>query len=399
MQALVLPPLLANSTLAKKVIDRLISPYNVMSTFYFRRSVEKAFQIDEQPPDLSLNLNKPISSNAPYITSAIDDVMYIVNQIVQRSLATSQRNVVGSVVPTIACVLGSDFVGMIQRKMRDESYPKPAVQGGLPPEHVIVAFLVLINNLDVATDYVKRIVQSRLELPSSSTSSDENSSKALEDMYPFGHDAVFIADKLKSLQTSFEDKTSELNSDGIYVVFKNVMKPRLRPILADSFRDIDYSMTEEDLEELAKEVDLDNDNGSVDDIVIRKFRQGWEALTKPIMRILTGPNSDRLLSVVISYLGEVLEKRIWSYYGRINSLGATRLERDIASIVSLVVRGGRYALRDSFTRCTQICLVMNMEDDEWEELRSTRRVPGEEDVEWKIDNEERNRAKAIVRNA
>ena len=400
LQALKIPSLLANSILARKVMERLISPYNVMSTFYFRRSVEKAFQIDEQPPDLSLNLNKPISSNTPYITSAIDDVMYIVNQTVQRSLATSQRDIVGNVVPTIARVLSSDFVGMIQRKMRDESYPKAAVQGGLPPEHIIVAFLVLINNLDVATDYVKRIVQSRLEsLSNTSTAKDDGtSSNALQDMYPFGHDAVFIADKLKSLQSSFEDKTSELNSDGIYVVFKNVMKPRLRPILADSFRDIDYSITKEDLEELTEEIDLDTDgNIPVGDTVIRKFQQGWEALTKPIARILTSPNFDRLLNVIMSYLGEVLEKRIWSYYGRINSFGAARLERDIASIVNLVVRGGRYALRDSFTRCTQICLVMNMEDDEWEELQSVGRGV-DEAVDWKIDYEERNRAKTMIRN-
>ena len=373
-----------------------------MTTFYFRRSVEKAFQIDEQPPDLSLNLNKPISSNPPYMTSAVDDVMYIVNQVIQRSLATSQRNVVESVVPTLARVLGSDFIGMIQRKMRDESYPKAAIQGALPPEHVIVAFLVLINNLDVGTDYIKKIVQSRLESMSSAGTSngDGPSANSLSDLYPFGHDAVFVTDKLKSLQSSFRDKTSELITDGIYVVFKNVMKPRLRPILADTFRDIDYSTAEEDTDEPGEKFEAENDGDIMaEDTVLRRFQQGWEALTKPIARILTDPNFDRLLAQVISYLGEVLEKRIWSYYGRINSVGAVRLERDIASIVSLVVRGGRYALRDSFTRCTQICLVMNMEDDEWEDLQSTRGGMGDDGVEWKIDSEERSRAKAMVRNS
>ena len=92
-----------------------------MTTFYFRRSVEKAFQLDEQPSDLSLNLNRPVPPNAPYITSAVDDVMYIVNQVVRRSLATSQRDIVASAVPTIARVLSTDFVGMVQRKMRDEN--------------------------------------------------------------------------------------------------------------------------------------------------------------------------------------------------------------------------------------------------------------------------------------
>jgi hypothetical protein len=368
-----------------------------MTTFYFRRSVERAFQLDEQPSDLTLSMNKQIPSNPPFITSAVDDVMYIVNQVIQRSLATSQRDVVASVIPTIARVLGSDFVGMVQRKMRDESYPKGAIQGALPPEHIIVAFLVLINNLDIATDYIKRIVSSRLE--SGPTTGDATPSPTLADLYPFNHDAVFVTNALKSLQSSFDQKTSELISDGNYVVFKNVMKPRLRPILADTFRDIDYSMSEEEVEDLAREAEAENEgNLAAEDLVPRRFQQGWEALTKPIARILTDANYDRLLGQVISYLGEVLEKRTWSYYGRINSLGAVRLERDIANIVSLVVKGRKYALRDAFTRCTQICLVMNMEDDEWEDLQAMQKRAGDEGVEWKIDREERARAKVMIGN-
>lgn len=372
-----------------------------MTTFFFRRSVEKAFQLDEQPSDLSLSLSKPIPSNPPFITSAVDDVMYIVNQVIQRSLATSQRDVIASVVPTIARVLGSDFVGMVQRKMRDESYPKGAIQGALPPEHIIVAFLVLINNLDIATEYVKRIVSSQLEsvLTTGPVAADVVPSPTLTDLYPFNHDAVFVPNALKSLQSSFEQKTSELISDGIYVVFKNVVKPRLRPVLADTFRDVDYSMSEEELEDLARQAEAENEGSlAAEDLISRRFQQGWEALTKPIARILTDANFEKLLGVVISYLGEVLEKRLWSYYGRINSLGAVRLERDIANIVSLVVRGGKYALREAFTRCTQICLVMNMEDDEWEELQAVQKGAGDEAMEWKIDVEERARAKAMVRN-
>ncbi|MCJ1474074.1 hypothetical protein MMC13_002732 [Lambiella insularis] len=398
-EILTMPPLLTNSRLLKKVSERLISPFNVMTTFYFRRSVERAFQLDEQPPDLSLNMNKPIPSNAPYITSAVDDVMYIVNQVIQRSLATSQRDVVASVVPTIARVLGSDFVGMVQRKMRDESYPKGAVQGALPPEHIIVAFLVLINNLDIATDYVKRIVHSRLESASdpSPASGTDTAATPMLDLYPFNHDAVFVTNSLKSLQTSFETKTSELISDGLLVIYKNVMKPRLRPILADSFRDIDYALSEDDLEALSRDADTDS-APLADDAVPRLFQYGWDALTKPIARLQTDATFAKLLGMVIAYLGEVLEKRVWSYYGRINSLGAVRLERDIANIVSVVVRGGRYALRDAFTRCTQICLVMNMEDDEWEELQALEEGQEGEQVEWRIGKEERARAKAMVRN-
>ncbi|KAI9880019.1 MAG: hypothetical protein M1830_005938 [Pleopsidium flavum] len=391
-----LPSLLVNSSLSKKVADRLISPFNSMTTFFFRRSVEKAFQLDEQPTDLSLNPHKPLNSNPPHITSAVDDVMYIVNKVIQQSLATSQRAVVSNVVPTIARVLGSDFVGMIQRKMRDETYPKAAIQGALPPEHTIVAFLVLLNNLDVATDYTKRIVRTQVDSSSNPTptKSDNPSSTPLTDLFPFDHDAVFVTNTLKSMETSFEGKTTELISDGIYVIFKNVIKPRLRPILADAFRDVDYLLTEEDLDDIAREDDNDHTNSRAtsEDLVQRRFQHGWDALTKPIARLLTDRNFDKLLTTIVVYLSEVLEKRIWSYYGRVNELGAVRLERDISGIVSAVVRGGRYGLRDAFTKCTQVCLVMNMEEDEWEELGS-----GEDGLDWKLDAEERSRAKAMIR--
>ncbi len=78
-----MPAFLTNSSLMKKVQDKLMSPFNIMTTFFFRRSVEKAFQLDDQPPELSLNPHKPLKSNPPHVTSAIEDIMYIVNKVLQ----------------------------------------------------------------------------------------------------------------------------------------------------------------------------------------------------------------------------------------------------------------------------------------------------------------------------
>ena len=386
-----MPPLISDSNLRRRIADRLVTPFNVMTTFFFRRSVERAFQLDEQPPDLTLDRSKPIHSNGPYITSAVDDVMYIMNQVIERSLATSQRPVISSVLPSIARVLGSDFIGMIQRKMRDESYPKAAVQGALPPEHTTISFLVLINNLDVSIDYVKRIVRSRLE-----TSHSTPSASSLAVQFPLDHDATTVAATLKSLQSTFDAKALELIGDGLFVVFKNITKPRLRPILADAFRDVDYQMTQGELDDARKALVAEQGNGSrVDSVVQDHFQEGWDALTKPISRLLTERNYEKLLVLMTSYLAEVLEKRIWSYYGRLDELGAARLERDIGSITSIVVRGAKYGLRDSFARCNQICLVLNMEDEEWEELESNIAL-NKEDHEWQINGDERARARAML---
>ncbi len=367
------PDFLGNSSLSQKITSHLTEPFTLASTFFFRRSVEKAFQLDESPAYLTLNPNKqlPASAQPPYITSAVDDVMYILSQVLTRTLSTGQTKVVSSVGPSLARVLGSDFFGMIQRRMRDECYPKPAIQGALPPESTIIAFLVLMNNADVATDYVRRIVRS------SNTSIQERFSTPEP-----------VEKVLQNLESGFAAKTNDLLTEATEVMLKQVIRPRLRPVLIETFREVDYLTT----------ANRDSDEVEDDNIVTSRFAKGWLAFTQPLHRLLTAANYDRLLTTTISYLSRTLEKRLWSLQGRVSSLGAVRLERDIAGIVAVAVKCGRYELRDAFARSTQITLVLNMEEDEWEEIR---RLGGEElervsGVSWELDAEERERARGIL---
>ncbi|GAB7323378.1 hypothetical protein MBLNU13_g05838t1 [Cladosporium sp. NU13] len=382
------PPFIAQSNITKKMQQLLIDPFNTMSGFFFRRSVEKAFQLDEAPTNLSLNPNKPLGANPPFITSAVDDVMYIVNQVLQRTLSTSQRPVIASVLPAVSRVLGSDFFGMIQRKMRDESYPKAAIQGALPPENLIVSFLVLLNNLDMATDYVRRIVRTCLG-QQSDTAKQTPDRSPLADAFPFGNESIFVEKTVRNIESSFEAKTSELITEAIEVMLKQVMRPRLRPVLIETFRDIDYA-----------EEPVDNgDHAETDDLVTQRFERGWQAFTLPLKRILTPANYDKLLTVTVAHLARTLEKRILSYYGRVNELGAIKLERDIAGIVSAAAKGGRYELRDLFARSVQMTLIMNMEEDEWEEISKMNgpQLERETGVSWKLDADERKRARGVVK--
>jgi hypothetical protein len=389
-----MPELLVKSALSRKISARLIAPFNVMTTFFFRRSVEKAFQLDEPPSGLSLNPSKNLDGNPPYIISAVDDVMYIVNTVLQRSLATSQREVIASAIPTIGRVLGSDFVGMIQRKMRDESYPKPVIQGGFPPEDKIIAFIVLINSLDVANEYIARIVSARLTPPEARSGS--KAPNPLQEMFPFDHDANFVAHSLETLNLTFSHKTVELISEGINVMFKEIVKLRLRPVLSETFRDLDYSLTEEDLAEIARENDTGDDPETLTDLVARRFEHSWEALMKPIQRLMTPKCFTQLLDQTAKYLAKMLEKRVWGFAGKMNALGAQRMERDFSGIIGVVARGGRYGVRDAFARVAQVCMLVNMEDEEWEAIIEEEKE-GEEEMAWVLSEDERRRARALVR--
>ncbi|KAJ5779181.1 Conserved oligomeric Golgi complex subunit 4 [Penicillium paradoxum] len=361
-----LPTFLQESSLAHKINDRLVAPFNAMTTFFFRRSVEKAFQLDESPSGLTLNLQRPLKAHPPHITSAVDDIMYIVNKVLQQSLATSQEAVVTNVVPTLSRVLGSDFIGMTQRKMRDECYPRAPVQGGQPPEQTIISFLVQINNLDLAMDYIRRIVQnntgSKLPEPNE-PQPDPQATEHLLTIFPNRTSAQNIHQTLLTLSTTFSGKMTDLLTDGIQVIFNNIIKPRLRPILADTFRDIEYT-------------DQPDSTFETKELVKPRFTTSWADLLTPLARILTPAAFDRVLGVTIAYLARLLEKRLWSYHSRINALGAARLERDVAGLVGAAVDvgyvaggPGRYKHRESFARCVQMTLVMGMDEDEWEEVR------------------------------
>jgi len=392
LTGLTVPSFIANSTLQKKIHQLLIEPFLTFATFFFRRAVERAFQLDEHPADLSLNPNKPLGFSPPFITSAVDDVMYNAQQIIQRTLSTSQRTLVAGVIPGISRVLGSDFYGIIQRKMRDEAYPRPAIQGAIPPEGLIIQFLVLMNNLDVSTDYVKRIVTSCIGSPSSSPAA------ALSDSFPFDSDAVFVEKTLHSLEHGFASKTSDLIDDAIEVLIRRVIRPRLIPVLNDAFRDVDYDIT---TTSSAHDSDTSPYSENDDLLVASRFDRGWHAFMLPLKRLLTPSNAAKLLAAAIPLVATSLEKRVWALYARVSALGAVRLERDVSGIMRAAVRGGAYELRRAFARVGQICVVMVMEEDEWrtvegmEEGEELERVTGIR--EWMLDGEERRRARGIVK--
>jgi Ca2+-transporting ATPase len=384
------PEVLVKSALYRKVIGKLISPYNVMTTFFFRRSVEKAFQLDEYPTGLTLSLNRPIDGNAPYIILAVDDVMYIVNAVILKSISTSQRDIIASVVPTIGRVLSSDFVGMIQRKMRDESYPKPVVQGGFPPEDRIIQFIVLINSLDMANEYLTRIIHGGLGIGDGAVNGVPTQGP-LKDAFPFERDIAFVANALSTLESTFVTKSIELLNEGIQVLFNQVVKLRLRPVLTDTFRDADYNLVEDEIAELARQNDQDEDEylGQVP----RRFEHGWDQLMKPVARLMTPATFSSLLDMTARYLSKVLEKRILSPSARTNPYGAIRMERDFTAIVN-TVSGGDYVVREVFAKVTQLLMVANMEDDEWEEIQEL----GDEDgMDWVLTEDEKKKARSLVR--
>jgi hypothetical protein len=338
--------------------------------------------MDQLPSGLTLDLTNPLAADPPFITTAVDTVMYILDQTLQRSMATSQRSIIGSVVLALERVLIADFTGLIRQKMRNESFPRASIQGGLPPESKVTAFLVLMNNLDIASDYIKRIVEGQL-----AGQSQFEPRGSVEDMFPFGSDARFVRAALESLENSFAAQSRELLHDSIQVAFRNILQPRVRQIIAETFRDVNYQPD--------NQRDTDIELGVDDaDVVQLRFKRGWSALIRPIKRILTPNSFDQLLVVALAYVATMLLSRIKGQDGIINELGAVRLEGDISGIFNAATASGNYALRDIFTKCKQMTLIMNLDEDEWDEV--SKDEAGGLGVQWVLTAEERSIASRIV---
>ncbi|KAF3934852.1 hypothetical protein ABW19_dt0202299 [Dactylella cylindrospora] len=401
---LVMPPVIIKSVLSTRVDSKLATPFEVMNTFFFRRSVEKAFQLDELPLDLHLNPNKPLrNTTTPYITLSVDDVMYLVRSVLKRTLSTCSLPLVQKIIASVKRILESDFIGMMQRRMQHDSYPKSNNINALPPDDKVIAFCVLTNNLDVSSEYITRIVKTFLEPPEEDDPNGGQQggkeAETLESQFPFEGEAESVRNSLNALVNGFNTRAGNLHDNAIEVLFNQVIRPRLRLLMSESFSGIEYLVRDG---EAAAQADDDADSESVLNAVTSRFATLFHHLTFPAKRILTPNSYDKLLSTTAASIANLLAKRLWGLAGKINELGAIRLERDVRGIISVVIREGKYGLRELFAKSSEIVMILNMEEDEvLEILRKDSDVEqsGEDldRVEWKLTREERRRARGLLK--
>ena len=71
-----------------------------------------------------------------------------------------------------------------------------------------------------------------------------DSAVPLGGLFPFQTNAEIVRDALKGMEIAFKGKAGELTSNGI-MVFNKFVKPKLRPLLAEAFRDVEYLISAE----------------------------------------------------------------------------------------------------------------------------------------------------------
>ncbi|KPM45213.1 hypothetical protein AK830_g1355 [Neonectria ditissima] len=384
--SLIMPGFLVSCNLSRKVSEKLSTLYGIMTAFFIRRSVEQAFQMDAAPTGLSLT--KPTSGQPPFIMQAIDDVMYVVDIVLQKVISTSNHAVAASAIPDTGRVLESDLIGIIHKRMRDECHPRSTVEGSLAPEDKIVKFIVMINSLDISVEYLDRLIRARAGLEGVQKHRQQKS-PSLKDRFPCNGEAQKVALALERMNKAFSSKATPLLNEGIEVLLNEVVRLGLRQILANSFRDVQYDKYSGD-----EAVELSEHDGMDGPLpqASERFEEGWNHLMTPLSRIMTPKTYHALLALAAKLVARDLEKRLWSFSGHVSEFGAVTMERDFAGMVDVICKDN-YGLRGVFAKTQQVCMVANIDDDEWAEtMKEGERC----DFDWVLTQEEMKRARQIV---
>src|SRR5579859_5506370 len=102
--SLEVPHFILESSLSKK-LTKLRASFESLETFFFRRSVEKAFQLDEPSSQPS----------GPPTTSVVDDVMFVLHKILDRAMGTGDAELIKTICANSRRILDLDFAGVIKR--------------------------------------------------------------------------------------------------------------------------------------------------------------------------------------------------------------------------------------------------------------------------------------------
>ena len=129
--------------------------FESMETFFFRRSVEKAFQLDEPSS----------SQSGPPTTSVIDDVMFVLRKVLDRAMGAGDAQLVKTICANTRRILDLDFAGAIKRRATMDSQRNLAGSGkdDVGRRERVRAFVAGLNNLDISSESVNALSERYIE--------------------------------------------------------------------------------------------------------------------------------------------------------------------------------------------------------------------------------------------
>ena len=316
---------LEESALSKYIGSKLESNYETMEGYFMRRSVERAFQLE--------NIEQPSGYE---ISSVVDDTMFILRKVTTRALSTCQIQTLSSIFAVVRRILEQDYAGVLGRRMQDLqariSSPSGVVRSIDFEKRDQANYCTLLNNLDVSANHVSRIIDEHLKSPS------------LE----YYEDAVKVIETFNSLTERF----SRGLEDGVNVVFTAYIKLNVTNAVNEILTQ-EYMLNQQTYEE-----------AQLSDKFYQRLVKHWGHLMGQFEKIMSPNAYLLLLRTTVRAFIRVLEKKMLTL--KCNELGAIRLDKDVHAIINHV--SGTYTgIRERFERVREISNVVNWSNEDEDE--------------------------------
>ncbi|KAJ7489961.1 COG4 transport protein-domain-containing protein [Mycena galericulata] len=337
--------------------DILSSRYIPLELWYTRTTIDKAHR-----------LSSPDISQTPVTTTTPDDVFYILKIVLTRLLSTGSVKTVEQTFEQLRDVMDRDYIGVIKKKLddvyRSSGSSGPNARGEKAERENRVAFIILLNDLDLSSSHLERLTRDLVANPTIS-------------QHFLDVEQPIVKDYLTGFSNIVAKFRSALRS-GIEQLFNQLMRPKLRNLITDVYKDVSYI--------------LDDDSYSAaeySDVVRKRFIKAWEGLVDGYKDTFTESNYRLFFGLALDVLLRPWEKFMMGY--KFTELGAIRFDRDLRAITTYLSSQTAFGdAREKFLRLQQLSTILNLDNASEEDVDEFYNGSG---ITWKLSAQE---ARAIA---
>ncbi|XP_031553701.1 conserved oligomeric Golgi complex subunit 4-like [Actinia tenebrosa] len=331
----ILDKLITNSGVNRRM-QELIGYYIKMEEYFMKETAMKAVRMDYCEAD----------QNGAVTSSMVDDVFFIIQKSVRRSLSSTCVDAVCAMLNHAGAFLSSDYRDVLNTEIKS-GFPTGSIdlsgvfqgkiQVGLSStaesDAARKVFLVTLNNLEVSSENIQKLKKD-LEIE-------------CERNPNLGDAAKLKLESCLSDLFSTSEIFKELLQGGVYQLCNSAILPRLKPII-DGFTSINHNITEEEFAYF-----------EVNDPFVQNFITNLDAVLSSFKGPLTASNYDSLVSFVTTDITTQLEKVVIK--ANFNRLGALQFDKELRSLVGYLTAITQWTIRDKFARLTQVSTLLNLE--------------------------------------
>ncbi|KAG8728108.1 hypothetical protein FRC11_011804 [Ceratobasidium sp. 423] len=302
------------------------STYAPLETWHLRAALDRA-HVNSAPAN-------PGSMGTAQTSTTPDDAFFILHLTLSRALSSGSVVCVKKTVKNVRDVVERDLVGVIRRRMED-CWRAPAAGKKGAGEDRVAVFVTYLNDLSMCAHHAERLAQ------------DLSASSSLAQGFLEDED-----EEVRSAVGGLSDLGGfkGVVKTGIDNLFTQLVRPRLRSLIPDVYRDVTYVLDESSYS-----------TAEHDDAVRKRFVKGWGEVVGSYKAsdTLTEENYRAFFALAVEVVVRPWEKYIMGM--KFTELGAIRFDRDLRAVIGHLSVGDA---RDKFIRLQQVSTLLNLDAEE-----------------------------------